>query len=203
MMHLKDCEKIIDADGPFRWVYPGSIEGFNSAALKSENERKWFRKGNFSEDVDSADEVITDYLYECLLERKNLIDNEESITVALDVDAVMLVKAGICLICNFGSSYAGTHLSDWRELLTTNNASTCLDLLESAYEDSDSFIRDILRDFILELFRYGPLWDPQEGYFSKALSDKENKFLSLVLKQGYLTISNQDARLFVDGSRRI
>lgn len=203
LMHLNDLENNIDADGPFKWIDPEVIEGIDSIGLKANNERKWFRKSVDAEDVEGADEIVTDYLCECLLEQRMLIDGEEAIPQKLDIDAVMLVKAGIYLMCDFGSSYAGTHLSSWRELLTTSNAATCLDLLASAYENSGSFVRDILRDFILELFRYGPMWEPQEGYFSKVLSDEQNSFLSLVLEQGYSTIDNQDARSFADGSKRI
>lgn len=202
-MHLNDCEKIIDSDGPFRWVSPEIVEGFDSASLKADNELKWFRKGDFAEDVEGADEIITDYLCECLLERKTLLDNERAIPPVLDIDAVMLVKAGVHLICDFGSSYAGTHLSSWRELLTTSNAGACLDLLARSYEGVDSFIRDILRGFILELFCFGPLWNPQKGIFSAVLSDEQNKFLHRVFENGYSTIDNQDARLFSDGSKRI
>lgn len=202
-MNLNDLANTIKANGPFKWIDPKSIEEIDPVALKFNNEHNWFCKFVIVENIEGADEIITDYLYECLLERKMLIDKGKPIPKGLDIDATMLVKAGIYMICHFGSSYAGTHLSSWRELLTANNAGVCIELLISAYKKSHSFTRDILRDFILELFRYGPLWEPQIGYFSKLLSDHQNNFLNIVLENGYLTIDNQDARLFIDGSKRI
>lgn len=202
-MHLNNLGKIINSDGPFEWIDPELIEGIDPYTLKISNERKWFRKNNISDDIETEDEIIVDYLCECLLERKMDIENRRSIPHALDIDAVMLVKAGIFLICDLGSSYAGTNLAVWRDLITDRNARKCLDLLCSAYERSDPFVRDILRDFILNLFRFGPLWDPPEGTFSTVLTNEQNKFLTLIFEKGYSTINNQDARFFSDGSKRI
>ncbi|MBU2714347.1 hypothetical protein [Zooshikella harenae] len=202
-MHLNDLINKLEQDGPFEWVSPEMIEDFDFVKLKAKNELKWFQKSNPSEDIESPDEIITDYLCECLLERKFLIDNGRSLPLVLDIDAFMLVEAAIYLICKLGSSYAGTHLAGWRDLLTSNKASGCLDLLAKAYTNSNSFVRDILRDFILELFRYGPLWTPSKGAFFNSLNDEQNSFLRLALLNGYITINNKDSRYFIDGSMRV
>jgi len=200
-MRLSELRDRINCDGPYEWVDPQLVD-LDTAFVKELNRRKWFCKYDLTEDSESEDEVITDYLYECLLEQKNLTDSGKIIPPELNVNAVMLVRAGIYMISNLGSSYAATHLSSWRELLTASNSNQCFDLLSEAYKKSDSFAQDILRDFILGLFQYGPFWESPDGVFSIELGDKKNAFLKAIYERGYCTIDNEDLRLFVDKSKR-
>ncbi len=206
-MHLNDLKERIETDGCFEWIHPKMVGGIEPYKLKVYNENKWFRRSEIkdSDSYESEDEIITDYLYECLIERKMLIDNGEDIPEALNVNAIMLVKAGVYLICDLGSSYAGTHLAHWRELLSKGDVSDCLDVLISAHGVTpESFIRDILRDFILELFSFGTLWGyhENEGKHSALLSNEHNDFLRKIFSDGYSTIDKHNAKLFIDGSKR-
>jgi hypothetical protein len=203
-MHLNDLEKLVNSDeGPFAWMRPDCVQGIDITAVKEMNELRWFQKLKLGDDDDTPDEIIADYLSRCLIRRHILMDDKEPLPSELEIDGVMLVNACIYLICELGSSYAAFRLSIYNELVTEDNVHTCLDLAADAYENSTGFIRDILRDFILDMFRYGPLWQEEGGYFTDVLTPEQNDFLKRVFDQGYLTLDNEDGRLFADGSKLI
>ena len=201
-MHLSEIKHRIDSEGPFYWVSPDQITGISTSKIKLCNQEKWFRRIDSPNSIESEDEIITDYLYECLLQNEAVLPSNTEISQNIRVDGITFIQGSIYLICQLGSSYAATHLSHWRNLVVEDEASHCLMLLSSAYRTESSFIRDILRDFILDVFQFGPLWEPAEGVFANILGHEQNSFLKEILDNGYLTINNQDARYFSDGSKR-
>jgi len=63
--------------------------------------------------------------------------------------------------------------------------------LITAHEDSNSFVQDILRDYILELFQYGDMWDEPNGKFYESLNSSHNEFLEQIFNEGYITLNNK------------
>ncbi len=199
-ININELSERVENYGPYEWVDPKNICGTDVYKTKAENRKKWF--GRFCETYESDDEKIADYLTDCLLDCEGLRMKENS-SVYININGKMLVEAAICLICEYGSSYAGVHLSIWHNLINDKNAQECLDLLVSAYEKSEPFVKDILRDFILELYRIGSLWTSDNDCYEKILDKNSNDFLKRIVKEGYLTIDKRDARFFVNGSKRI
>ncbi|MDM3872124.1 hypothetical protein QSV34_12280 [Porticoccus sp. W117] len=185
-----------------RWLRPIDVSGVDSESLLKLNEKKWFATGLRDDENETADEIITDYLRECLSRQDKLVSENKDIPKDAVIDAKMLVDAAIFLICFLGSSYAATLLSWSRELISPDNASDCLVDLSEAYANSQSFVRDILRDFILEIYRYGPLWGDEGREVFNTLNDDQQLFLKTVFDDGYLTIDKNNARLFESGQER-
>jgi len=72
-------------------------------------------------------------------------------------------------------------------LINDDNASKSFDSLVDAYERSDSFIKDILRDLILSLYCYGPMWQNNKGDFFNVFNQHQNAKLKEIYKNGYST----------------
>lgn len=196
-MQLSEMNERLDSEGPFVWCDPWNVKGVDFTVVKACNEKRWFRPLNVEEELEETpDEVIVEFLMYAI------ISHERLKTPA--IDGLRFVKAVLFLVCEAGSSYAANILVAKRELVQEQDARECLALLKGAYSSSTWFIRDILRDFILELFCFGPLWEeePYGGRFRDLWTEQELAFLHHVFDDGYLTIDKEDASLFVDGTKR-
>lgn len=204
-MHVDEMNRRIEAEGPYVWCDPWDVEGVDFAAVKSWNERRWFSPVNVEiEEEDTPDEVIVEYLCSVMTERWYVETYRKPVGPGLDFDGVRWVKAVVFLVCQTGSSYAAVILGMHREIVKPADAKECFALVKDAYDSSTWFVRDILRDFIIDLFEFGPLWEdePYGGRFSELWTEEELAFLHQVFDDGYLTIDKENARLFVDGTKR-
>ena len=205
-MHVDEMNRRIEAEGPYVWCDPWDVEGVDFAAVKSWNERRWFSPVNvkIEEEEETPDEVIVEYLCSVITRILNLRLYRKQTEPDLDIDGVKLVKSIVFLVCEMGSSYAATIMGMQRRLVKPADAKECFALVKDAYDSSTWFVRDILRDFIIDLFEFGPLWEdePYGGRFSELWTEEELTFLHQVFENGYLTIDKEDASLFVDGTKR-
>ncbi len=200
-MHINEIVKRLENEGPYKFVHPDKILGIDSDKIMDKNRIKWYSKIKVDEGDDlGLDTEIAEYLDQILLEQENLQKKGYSPKM---LNGLTFVDAIISLICRFGSSYAGYNLSMWSCLLNERNAQDCLDALRSAYEKSDDFITDILRDFIIDFFRYGSLWLPEDRVCVNSLTKDSVGFLAQLSKSDYVTFCKSDARLFKNGSPRI
>ena len=189
-MHLNELVETLEGEVECAWIDPAVIKGINKEETFLANRKKWFRsisEYTGSYDFETQDEIITDYLCDCISARNVTLKYKEKIPAHLKIDGYKLVKALIFLIFELGSSYASTNLSAYRDLINDDNASESFDSLVDAYERSDSFIKDILRDLILSLYCYGPMWQNNKGDFFNVFNQHQNAKLKEIYKNGYST----------------
>ncbi len=95
-----------------------------------------------------------------------------------------------------------TLLTHFKNIISSNVAQDCMDMLIKEYDSiKDLYIKDMFRDFILEIFEYGPLWESKTSKY-KFLDHNSFFFLHQIFKNGYYTINNEDARYFSNGKKR-
>lgn len=207
-IHIDNLSKRLSDYGPFEWVFPENVLGIDKDKVRNINKEKWFSSKAGIDDLaienESEDETITDYLLDCLSEQNLGIDENLKTEKSMKIDGITLVKTAIELICGFGSSYAGVLLTTYRELINESNVQECMKLLKNTYEKSmEPFIKDILRDFILDIFEFGPLLNNASGKYYKFLNKDSNDFLKKIYDHGYFTINKDDARYFSNGKKRL
>ncbi len=201
-MHIKEIIRRLNNYGPYEWIHPKNIEGLEIDNIIKRNKTIWFSTLNvedISDNDDEDDEAITDYLIDCYSEQLRQTKASKN---AWLIDGIMVVDAAAFMISKLASSYAATHFPIFSDPINKKNAQICLDLLESNYsKTTEFFIKDILRDFILDLYKTGPLWDLKMS--KKSYVDKNSQeFLINIFKKGYYTINNKDARYFANGNKR-
>ena len=192
-------------DGPYDWVDPRNIAGLDLEDARRENKEEWFIQvtrayvESIGEGEDTDDGVITDYLRDCINGQNSTCICQKKLVPITDF---MFIDAAIFLIEEMGSSYAAVILIVYRKIVEKENLQACFDMVRQALERTrEPFIIDIWRDFMLDLFEFGPLWHAKTSpsrYLDKASVD----FLQQILDDGYVTIDNKDARYFSDGRAR-
>jgi hypothetical protein len=199
--YIRDIHERVIEYGPYEWIDPKDIKDLDLDLIKAKNKKDWFGVANVEDisDEESDDEIIVDYLVDCLSEQKS--DPTSSIKIP-QINELMFLEAAIFLICELGSSYAKTHMAKFKTLISEQKSQECINLVIANYKNiSELFIKDIYRDFVLEVFEYGPLWEWSNSKY-KILDQHSNKFLEQIFKNGYFTIDNDDARYFSDGTKR-
>ncbi len=186
-MKLKEIKQRLDNDdGLYTWIYPMEVENVDYKKTKEQNKLNWNKKIDINiEPGETKDEIICDFLldYLSLYQSKNFtfIDN------IVEINAEMIIKAAIELICNFGSSYSGVHLSMYGEFVNAENVNNCIEIIMRQFDKSDSFIHDIFRDFILEIFSYDDLLGTSDMFYGESIKIENQLFLQRVYKIGYFT----------------
>lgn len=189
-MHLSEIDSANWNCGPYAWVRPSAISGVNAAEIKELNRESWFLSGKTLDiRVGMVDHLIVDYLQGCLFAKRNLVQRNCEIPDTLHVGPRDIIDATVYLIEDLGSLYAAIMLVGVPEidLGAQGIAESCLDELMQKYGSSDSFVRDIFRDYILDLYQFGPLWAPPEGCYSKFLREDQDNFLKEIFDGGYVT----------------
>jgi hypothetical protein len=199
LINVNDLQKAIDQYYidliPQPWVHLDELQGLDISGIFSKNQRCWFTPTSCEEeqgcnDLDDDHFIITEYITDVFDISKN-------------GSAMLLVESAIFLIGTLGSTYAAYMLGHPIDsLITRYNARECLEPLMSAHKASRSFVRDIFRDFILDLFLAGGYFAPDnegKSIFFEVLTDEQNTFLKNIYDQEYITLSNEDGRLFADG----
>lgn len=67
-MQLTELKKRVNDEGPFVWIEPHAIKGVNLDKVLNENRNKWLNKHSQDDEVETQDEIIVDYLWDCLTE---------------------------------------------------------------------------------------------------------------------------------------
>ncbi len=129
-MHLNEIKERIDNYGPYKWIDPDTVLGIDNSRTLKINKNRWLQP-ELNTDDEGDDEIIVDYLWDCLMEQKRLVEKRMLLPSELNIDAIKLVKAAVYLIGKMGSSYAATHLSMFRELLTGENVNICIDITKN------------------------------------------------------------------------
>lgn len=193
-------ERVIEC-GPYEWIDPKDIKYLDLALFRDKNKKDWFSNANIEDmdDEESDDEIIVDYLVDCLSEQ---INEPTSFSKMSQINELMFLEAAIFLICELGSSYAKTHMAKFKTLISDKKSQECMNLLIESYKNiKELYVKDIYRDFVLEVFEYGPLWESSKSKY-KTLDQNSSRFLERIFKEGYFTIDNNDARYFSDGTQR-
>lgn len=133
------------------WIDPSSIAGFDAAAVFRKNKERYFTSdGCTDEDCETEDEIIQDYLMNCILSA------EQS---GRPVSAITILDAAIFLIEGLGCRQVAHIWPFMREYFDAQTFSLAYSKLKDVYEGSDSdFVRLLLADFILDFF---PSDDPK------------------------------------------
>ncbi|WP_419905009.1 hypothetical protein [Kiloniella sp.] len=213
---LKELMRRNELGVPNLWLDIRSVTGFEKSFISINNFRKWFMpthpllKGR----PDRADN-FTQYLLGCFQGPCFILDKEKKLQPTPALTGIDFIEAASYLICDMGSSTAAKKLTQHgKSLITLENAKSCLEILRLRHAEVENYIKDILRDFILDLFQYAPLEQPDlngeiEGepgkggsVFTKVLSNEQNEFLKEIFATGYHTLSNSDDDLFADGRPR-
>lgn len=154
-MHLIELNKRLENDGPYIWIEPHSIEGIDLDLLIENNRKRWLNKRT-EDGIETEDEIIVDYLWDCLMEQKRREEENDEVVGIEKINSIALIEAAVFLITKMGSSYAATLLATFRDLLIPEEMDDCFIMLKSALESVDDFRLDILEYFILELFQTRP-----------------------------------------------
>lgn len=197
-MCLNDLKKALANDGPYTWLKASEVGGVDVQGVIRANKENWFSERTTHMPLDdSPDQVIADYLCDCLA-WQDLGDDSE-VGHGERVTGLSLIENAIFLIGAMGSSYAAVSLVMWRERIVSEEAQECLALLLEAYGSSVGFVRDILRDFILDLFCFGPLWEdePFGGTFAELWSFEELDSLKTVFQNGYETLDEEVSNWYI------
>lgn len=173
MMHLTELKKRIKDDGPFVWIEPNSIIGVNLDDVLHRNRERWLNKYTPDDQIETEDEIIVDYLWDCLMEQKNTKQIQSDIK---KINSIDLVNAVIFLIQSMGSSYAASLLVVFRDLLSQEEIQECITALEQAFKNSKEFQSYVMKSFILDFFRY----DSDRCDLALEISDANKEFLDYV-----------------------
>jgi hypothetical protein len=206
MMHLDDIEALEATVGPPVWIAPKEIRGIDEIGLKRANEEQWFSVANSStRDIELPDLTVVLFLLRALRARTSFLEQGSEVPEQLDVSSSLLLEGVLHMISVWGSSFAATMFVGEKDIVSAveKDPEKSLDLMRSKYMEADPFVKDILRDFILDVLRYGPAWEPTVGRYCSSLRDDQIAFLQHLSDGGYVTIDNADGRYFVDGRRRL
>lgn len=193
MILLAELLRRIEADGPYLWVPAPLVGGYEVSEEFRNAKEEYFHPRFPSEDYESAAQIISDYLDDCM--RKAKLDH-----VAYPCSPAEFTDSALFLIAELGSSYAAVTLSTWRTFI-------CRDLryaiaaTQGAFAAAEEpFVRDNLRTFVLETFDVGVLFPGWEERMSSTVPPDLMDFLRRIAGSRYETLDPNDARLFVDGT---
>lgn len=198
-LSVKEIQSRVNNYGPYEWVNPSEVSGFDAQQLFQELKRRYFyshdemiaeiqRADNDDNDFYWTDpaSIITDYLASCLIQKKYYEQKNEAVPHGLSMSSFDFIEAVVFLITSLGSSYAATKLAGDREAIQTDDVSACFERLKMIYEGtSELFVRQILNDFIIDFYQYGILWLDTSGLIC------------------YLTIEQINFLAYLDGQREI
>jgi len=132
-LHINEIHKRVLEYGPYDWINPKDIIGLNSHLIKKINKERWFEVIDVSKisDDDTDDEMIVDYLEDCLSEQINNTTDGENIP---QINGMMFIQATTFLICELASSYAATHLAKYKTVINEGDAQDCMNSLILDYQ---------------------------------------------------------------------
>lgn len=188
--------------GPFQWLHPRNVEGIDTQRLKEFNKDRWFKMVCTDEDSIREDLVVVEYLLACIRRSNDSMGKDTPYSGEIEITSDVILDAVAYMISDWGSSFAAVMFAVQKGLITEDNAERNFDMLLMAHGKAEPFIKDIYRDFILEIYRYGPLWKPPTGAFSRSLRKDQNESMTRLFDNMYVTINNSNCRFFSDGRRR-
>lgn len=186
MISIQEIDKRVNCDfGPYEWIHPADICGFNPEAFLEKSRSMWFATPEqLALDLDEEtlpDLLITKYLNDCIEKRNTLIKCGQSLTPRLDISGEMLIDAAIFIMVKLGSHYPATMLDALRTILDSREANYCLKKLKEAYTATkEDFVAESIRDFTLMQYEFGALWDNPEGRFREAIDEEGKEFLEYI-----------------------
>jgi hypothetical protein len=155
--------------GPFVWINPRLINGFSREALVKKNKSEWVH-GYAKEDEypDNEDVAIVGYLKSCIQEMRDLEEAGHPVPDALKINTGEFLDSAVYMMTELRSSYAGTRLGFEQGFITSENCDEYLLSLRGIYFSfcDDAQLLDMLRDFILDQYKFGSLWDPESSFLN-------------------------------------
>jgi hypothetical protein len=158
------------------WIDPSSVTGFDAATVFKRNKERYCASDGYAEDeYETEDEIIADYLMNCILwsERSGKVVNPATI---LDAAIFLMVRLGCRQVAHIWPFI--------REYFDAQNLLSAYQTLKNVYESTGSeFARLLLADFILDFF---PNNDPKrfstddemKNFFSKLEEHRKSYLLT-------------------------
>lgn len=146
-------EELIDRDegaGPFIWVRPENVAGVDEAEMLARNLKAREKLDSSFEDEDIFPEAfVCSYLESCVRHR--------SAQTRIDVEDV--IGACVYIMVGWGSSIPAHDFYGDLDLLSRDNASKTLKIIQSVYQGlSNEVLRKNIRYFVSEHYRVGGVW---------------------------------------------
>jgi len=177
------------------WVEVSTVTGYSVEDELTAAEERWYRPASEDDgtDVDSASDVMTDYLA--------LYLSEAAIGAVPRPGGARLLNAALFLGGALGSSYA---LATLLPHLSATGGEQEYDLVECIRVRDQAkrpFVRDALKSFVLDVFCLGasyPGWKARIASLGPAIAQS----VETLVTSDYETIDPTDARRFRDGRSR-
>ncbi len=149
-MTVADLQKRIDDCTEGEWVDPSQIEDFNVAQELIHNKKRWNNAAEEA-DKDSPSSVIEYYLSCCItageIQNKLLATPIEILKVAF----YLMIEAGISTVAFTWPAH--------RNIFPETQAEEIMHYMQSSFEKTkDLFTRYLVLEFILDFYKYGPMW---------------------------------------------
>ena len=141
---------------PFFWIHPKNIYGFSKIQTRKENTQEILNEDSDLSNLNRADFIIAIYLEECL----EL--HPEDYQIFLDNILWIITELYSTYASNLSSVYLRPHLPKETKILN-KIFEKIFDLISIKKTERDYFCLFLLKNFIFELFQFGPEW----GVFSR------------------------------------
>lgn len=176
---LEFMTHVLNMREPSRWIDLRSVGGYDRSAEFERGKRSWRHGGTGDGEIEHPAEIMADYLTwvirdpDCPAQPSNV-----------------LVDAALFLIETLGSTYATYTLPTARNQLVGGQSSQFLDrVLSTRHATSEPFVKDLLRDFMMEVLNAGPFFPDWETRLSGPCSPMAIAALERIISTGYLTKS--------------
>ena len=179
---IAEIEYREDNVGPYEWMDPATITGINEKFEKEKRRIEWEifeAREPFIYDLDEdagPDVILTQYFDSCI---EYYFDNNK----LEQIEVQCFVNVALYIMINLGSHHPVLFLDNSKRITTEKNAKFILNEFKQVYQQTkEPFVRENLRDFILEKYKFGYGWIKPKGKFADILSEEENGFLEFLLK---------------------
>jgi hypothetical protein len=177
-----------ESAGPFVWVRPQNISGIDASVILEKNLKLRERAGSISDDEYILPEAsVCSYLESCIRHRSD--------RSKIEVDDV--IDACVHIMVRWGSSLPAHGFYGDVDLLSPDNASRILKIIQNIYQELDNeVLRQNIRYFVGEHYRVSGVWASNgRSRFFGALDSKDLMFLSK------LSFDEANSKLNLSGGR--
>lgn len=150
---------------PFFWIHPKNISGFSKTKTKQENIQLVLGENREPSSSDPADLIIAMYLEECLE------SHPEDYQLFLEYNLWLIVELYSSYVSSLSPMCLRPHLPHDKKILN-QVFEKVFTLFSTKDMEQDYFCLFLLKNYIFELFQFGPEW----GVFTKDKLDHPSMF---------------------------
>lgn len=160
------------------WINPEKIIGYDKKLNREKNRKYFFDKQILnSNKEDFPDEIISDYLFACLTNKK----------CRADVSIQDFSSGIIFLIVELNSTWAAYNSSIYTDDYLQEHVGE-LDILMNIFrhtysKETDNHTKNLLKIFILDVLQYGAEWGIDESYRYHRLSEDNKRYLERIANE--------------------